>query len=135
MQKEHNCIFCKIVAEEIPCHKVYGDSEFLAFLDIHPLNQGHTLIIPKKHYRWVWDVDNISEYFSVVKKIANALKKSLKTDLIISFVVGEEVPHAHVSLIPRFKNDGHGAVLNFKNIKKFSDDEMKEIAENIRKNL
>ena len=63
-----NCIFCKIINKEIPCTKIYEDENFLAFLDINPLSPGHTQIIPKKHYRWVWDIENIGEYFEVVKK-------------------------------------------------------------------
>ena len=64
--KMENCIFCKIVSGEIPSYKVYEDNEFMAFLDVRPLNLGHTLVIPKKHYRWVWDVPNIGEYYEVV---------------------------------------------------------------------
>ena len=129
------CIFCKIVVGEIPSYKVYEDDDFFAFLDISPLNPGHTLIIPKKHYRWVWDVPNIGEYYQVVGKIANAIKKAFNTDWVVSLVVGEAVPHAHVWLIPRFENDGHGAVIDLKNIKKLSEGEMKEAVEKIKSNL
>ncbi|MCX6786966.1 MAG: HIT domain-containing protein [Candidatus Kaiserbacteria bacterium] len=90
------CIFCQIISGAIPAHKVYEDSEFLAFLDIRPLSPGHTLIIPKKHYRFVWDVPNIGNYFVVVQKIAKALQKISGTDEIYMKVIGEEVPHAHV---------------------------------------
>jgi len=99
------CIFCKIVKGEIPCHKVYETDDFLGFLDINPRNPGHTLIIPKEHHRWVWDVPNAGEYFEVVKKVANALKKSLDAELVMSLVWGNEVPHAHIWLVPRFDND------------------------------
>ncbi len=129
------CIFCKIIAGEIPSYKVYEDDDFFAFLDISPLNLGHTLIIPKKHYRWVWDVPNIGEYYQVVGKIAKAIKKAFNTDWVVSLVVGEAVPHAHVWLIPRFKNDGHGAAIDLKNIKKLSEGEMKEAVEKIKSNL
>jgi len=129
------CIFCKIVVGEIPSYKVYEDDNFFAFLDISPLNLGHTLIIPKKHYRWVWDVPNIGEYYQVVGKIAKAIKKAFNTDWVVSLVVGEAVPHAHVWLIPRFKNDGHGAAIDLKNIKKLSEGEMKEAVEKIKSNL
>jgi histidine triad (HIT) family protein len=95
-----DCVFCKIVKGEIPAHKVYEDDEFLAFLDVHPLSPGHTLIIPKKHYRWVWDVDNAGKYFEVVKKIAQAMQKSFGTDEIFSRIIGEEVAHAHIWLFP-----------------------------------
>ncbi len=95
-----DCIFCKIVAREIPAHIVYEDGDFLAFLDIRPLSPGHTLVIPKKHYRWVWDVDNIGTYFDVVRTIALAQRTAFNTEQIISKIVGEEVHHAHVWLIP-----------------------------------
>lgn len=130
-----DCIFCKIIKGEIPCHKVYDDDNFFAFLDIRPLNPGHTLVIPKKHFRWVWDVPNIDEYYNTVAKIANAMKTAFKTDYVVSLVFGEEVPHAHIWLIPRLENDGHGSAIDLKNIKKLSDEEMKEAAEKIKEAL
>ncbi len=126
-----NCIFCKIAKGELPCFKIYEDENFFAFLDINPLNKGHTLVIPKKHYRWVFDVDNEGEYFSVVKKIANNTKKVLETDYIVSFILGEEVSHAHIHLVPRFKGDGHGAGIDFKNVKKLSKKKMEDLAKKL----
>lgn len=101
------CIFCKIIAKEIPAHIVYEDSDFLAFLDIRPQSPGHTLIVPKKHYRWVWDVPNLSAYFDVVSRIALAQKKAFKQDHILSKIVGEEILHAHVWVFPSDKTDGN----------------------------
>ena len=96
-----DCVFCKIVSGEIPSHKVYENADFLAFLDIRPQAPGHTLIIPKRHYRWVWDVPNIGAYFEVVRKIAQALQKAFgSADEVHARVIGEEVPHAHVWLYP-----------------------------------
>ena len=131
----NDCIFCKIIKGEIPSYKVYEDENFLAFLDIRPLNPGHTLVIPKEHLRWVWDIENIGEYYKVVKKIANAIKKVHGTDYVISLVFGEEVDHAHTWLIPRFKDDGHGGAIDLKNIKKIPEEEMKNIAESIQKEV
>lgn len=91
-----DCIFCKIVAGEIPSYKVYEDDAYLAFLDIHPLSPGHTLVIPKMHFRYVWDVADMSGYFTAVRKIARALQKTSGTDEVHMKVIGEEVPHAHV---------------------------------------
>ena len=91
-----NCIFCKIAKGEIPSHKVYEDDNFLAFLDINPQSPGQVQVIPKKHYRWVWDVPNVGEYFEIVRKIALAQKKAFDTDWVLSKVVGEDVPHAHI---------------------------------------
>ncbi|HEX8994206.1 MAG TPA: HIT domain-containing protein [Candidatus Paceibacterota bacterium] len=99
--KKDDCIFCKIVAKEIPAHIVYEDAGFLAFLDIRPLSPGHTLVIPKDHYRWVWDVPQIGAYFEAVRKVALALQKAFgSADEVHSKVIGEEVPHAHVWLYP-----------------------------------
>ena len=95
-----DCIFCKIVASEIPAHKVYGDDQYLAFLDIRPLSPGHTLVIPKEHRRFVWDVPNIGEYFEVAQKVAKALQKVSGTDEVYMKVIGEEVEHAHVWVYP-----------------------------------
>lgn len=91
-----NCIFCKIVAKEVPAQVVYEDEHYLAFLDIRPLSPGHTLVIPKAHARWVWDVEDVAGYFGVVRKIARAAQKAFGTDEVHMKVVGEEVHHAHV---------------------------------------
>lgn len=95
-----NCVFCKIVKGEIPAHKVYEDEHFLAFLSIDPLAPGHTLVIPKDHYRWVWDVPDVGSYFEVVRKIARAQQQAFKTEAVLSKIVGEEVPHAHIWIFP-----------------------------------
>ncbi len=101
-----NCVFCKIVKGEIPSHKVYEDNEFLVFLDIHPQSPGHVQIIPKKHYRWVWDVPHIGAYFELAQKIAKAQQQAFKTDWILSKVVGDEVPHAHIWVFPNDNVEG-----------------------------
>ncbi len=100
MKHDTNCIFCKIVNKEIPAHIVYEDEIFLAFLDINPQSPGHTQVIPKKHYRWVWDVPNTSEYFEIAKKIALAQRKAFNTDFVLSRIVGDEVHHAHIWVFP-----------------------------------
>jgi len=107
----------------------------MAFLSIAPLNLGHTLVIPKKHYRWVWDMPDIGKYYEVIGKIANALRKAFETEWVVSVVFGEEIPHAHVWLVPRFPDDGHGGSLDTDNVKTFSNKEMEEAAEKIRKSL
>jgi len=120
MKTDSNCIFCKIVAGEIPSHKVYEDDDFIAFLDIRPLSPGHSLIIPKEHYRWVWDVPNGDEYFEATKKVAKALQKTFNTDFILSKIIGNEVPHAHIWVYPDIevagdKNDLAGNSEKIKN--------------------
>ena len=101
-----DCIFCKIVKGEIPATKVYEDEEFLAFLDIHPQSPGHTQIIPKQHYRWVWDVPNAGEYFEVVKKVAQAQQKAFHTEWVLSKIIGDEIPHAHIWVFPESGAEG-----------------------------
>ena len=129
----NDCIFCKIVKKEIPCYLVYEDQNHLAFLDINPLNPGHTMIIPKKHVRWVWDVDDFGDYFETVKRIARGLEKALKPEWIALAVAGLGVSHAHTHIVPRFTGDGHGEYLNPKNIKKIPKEEMEAIADKIKK--
>ncbi|MDD5152642.1 MAG: HIT domain-containing protein [Candidatus Pacebacteria bacterium] len=101
-----DCIFCKIVKGEIPSHKVYEDNDFLAFLDINPRSPGHTLVIPKKHYRWVWDVPNIGKYFEATSKIAKAQQKAFGNEAIWSRIMGDEVPHAHIWIFPHADTKG-----------------------------
>ena len=102
-----DCVFCKIVSGQIPCYKVYEDENFLGFLDIKPLNPGNSLLIPKVHYRWVYDVPEFGEYFEIAKKIA------LKTMPLVGAIstsfltLGFEVPHAHIRIIPRLDHDQH----------------------------
>jgi len=130
-----NCIFCKIVAGEIPAYKVFEDENFLAFLDIRPLTRGQVLVIPKNHYRWVWDVENVGAYFELARKIALAQKKAFNTDWVVSLIFGEEVPHAHIWLVPRTPDDGHGAVIKLENRQTFSPEEMEKIRSQIVENL
>ncbi|MDE2041104.1 MAG: HIT domain-containing protein [Patescibacteria group bacterium] len=106
MNKDRDCIFCKIVSKEIPAYIVYEDEEFMAFLDIHPHTPGHVQVIPKKHYRWVWDIPRVGAYFEVAKKLALAQRKAYDTDWILSKVVGDEVPHAHIWVFPNNKVEG-----------------------------
>ena len=101
------CIFCKIVKKEIPAHVVYEDDNFLAFLDINPTSPGHVQVIPKQHYRWVWDVPNVGEYFEVVRKIAKAQMKAFNTDWILEKIVGEDIFHAHIWVYPNNKVKGN----------------------------
>lgn len=107
-----NCIFCKIVSKEISKEFIFENKNFLVFLDIKPVNHGHLLIIPKEHIVWMQDADDktISDIFKLTKKMMLALKKGLKCDYIQESVVGNEVPHFHIHLIPRYYRD------NFKNL-------------------
>lgn len=95
-------IFTKIIKGELPCYKVYEDDRVLAFLDIHPVQPGHTLVIPKKQVEFVWDLDD-PDYVAVMaaaKKVALRLRAVLGTRYVGERIVGVDVPHAHVQLIP-----------------------------------
>lgn len=124
------CLFCKIVQGKLRAFEIYENKRFLAFLDKNPRNPGHTLVIPKKHFRWVWDVPEIGEYFSFAQKVANGIRKAMKTDWVISPILGDEIWHAHLHLIPRFKSDTF-SYFSYP-IKKISEKEMKEIQKKIR---
>lgn len=113
-----DCVFCKIAIGEIPCQKVWEDENYLAFLDIKPLAEGHTLLIPKKHFRWVWDLPrrlsvsprgeagggqggpNYSEYLEKAREVALTLKDKYEADWIEMKIMGIDIPHAHIHLIP-----------------------------------
>lgn len=107
-----NCIFCKIARKEIPTQAVYEDEEVIAFPDINPKAPGHTLLIPKAHHQWFWELpDDISDHlFRVAKKLAAKLKDDHGADLVRLSIVGTDVPHVHVHLIPlSHAAAGHGA--------------------------
>lgn len=95
-------IFTKIIKGEIPCHKIYEDERTLAFLDIHPVSPGHTLVIPKKQVEFLWDLDDdmYQTVMATAKKVALHLRETLAVPYIGVQVVGVDVPHAHVHLIP-----------------------------------
>lgn len=95
-------IFSKIVSGEIPCYKIAEDEQFLAFLDINPLRRGHTLVIPKQEIDYVFDVPDelIADYMVFAKKVARAIDATIPCARVGMTVIGLEVPHAHIHLIP-----------------------------------
>ena len=115
----------------MPCYKVYEDKDFLGFLDIRPLTKGNSLIIPKKHFRWVDDVPNVGEYFKVAAKVGIATKRIFGADWICYLTLGLEVPHAHIRVIPRYKNDLHDIIVDLEKTENISKQEMEKIAEQI----
>lgn len=122
-------IFSKIIAGEIPCYKVAEDEKHIAFLDINPLQPGHTLVVPKKEEDYIFGMgdDDFLALNLFSKRIAEAMKKALPCKRISQAVIGMEVPHVHIHLIPINKESD----LNFKDIKHLSDDEMKDVAKKI----
>ena len=130
----NDCIFCKIARGEIPSEKVYENAEIVAFLDINPYAIGHILIIPKKHSKWVWDMEN-EDYKGLVikvKELANILRKVFNTEWVEEIIAGIGVPHSHIHLLPRQKNDGLGEIPIKPLSSKPSQKQMKKIAEKIK---
>jgi|SRR3989344_2128571 len=123
-----DCIFCKIVRGEIPSYKVYDDDDFMAFLDIAPLNRGHVQVIPKRHFRWVWDVPNFGDYWEAAKTVALASMKGLGANLVEFLTHGIDVEHAHIWIVPIFNDE---AFIKSEERKSFSKEEMENIAEKI----
>lgn len=102
-----NCIFCKIIGGEIPTQATYENEFVMAFPDIKPVSPGHTLVIPKKHHQWFYEVpgEEAAEWFNAAQAIARGLKEKTGADYIHLSIVGKDVPHAHIHLIPRFLKD------------------------------
>lgn len=124
-------IFSKIAAGEIPSYKCAENEKFYAFLDINPIAKGHTLVIPRHEVDYIFDMDDdeLAEYHVFAKKVAIALKKAFPCKKVGEAVLGLEVPHAHIHLIPMQSEKD----MIFSNPKlKFTDDEFREIAEKIR---
>lgn len=126
-------LFTKIINGEIPAHKVFEDDRFLAFLDIRPINPGHTLVIPKKEIDYIFDLDDklLGDIMAVAKKVAGAIKKSVSCRKVGVMVAGIEVPHAHIHLVPIQEVKD----LNFANAKSADSQKLAEMAAKIRNNL
>ncbi|MDY4499593.1 MAG: HIT family protein [Prevotella sp.] len=127
-------IFSKIAAGEIPSYKCAESEKFYAFLDINPVAKGHTLVIPRREVDYIFDMDDeeIAEYQVFAKKVAMALKKAFPCRKVAQVVLGLEVPHAHIHLIPMNSE----ADVDFRKDKlKFTEDEFNQIAEAIKNNL
>lgn len=109
----NDCLFCKIIAKELPSFIVYEDDVTLAFLDINPVNPGHVLVIPKKHATNIFDIDaeSWSRVAESVRKVAVALERGVGCDGVNLMMnnrehAGQVIDHPHVHLIPRYKDDG-----------------------------
>ena len=134
----NECIFCKIVKGEIPSSKIYENDKVLAFLDIGPVNKGHTLVIPKEHYTNIYDIpeDILKEVVTAAKKISKAIKKGVNADGINinqsnDSSAGQVVMHIHFHIIPRFRDDG----LKLWPQNKYNEGEMEIIKNKIKESL
>ncbi len=127
-------IFSKIIAGEIPSYKVAEDSKHYAFLDINPLSEGHTLVVPKREVDYIFDLsdDEFAQLHLFAKKVASALEKSVDCKRVAVAVIGLEVPHAHIHLVP-IKTEGD---LDFRKQKlAIPSEKMAEIAATIASNF
>ncbi|MDR3215572.1 MAG: HIT family protein [Bacilli bacterium] len=118
-----NCLFCKIISNEIPAYKIYEDDDFLAFLDISQTTKGHTLVIPKKHYRNIYDVDEdtVAKIHQLAFKLAKQITKKLNAQGVNILnnneaIAGQTIFHYHVHIIPRYRDDDKISIVFNENI-------------------
>jgi histidine triad (HIT) family protein len=127
-------IFTRIINGEIPCYKVAEDENYFAFLDINPLREGHTLVVPKNETDYVFDLDDsqIAGLILFSKKVANSIRSVIPCNRIGVAILGLEVPHAHIHLVPMDTMED----INFKRPKlKFTPEEFKATAEKISRKV
>lgn len=125
-------IFSKIILGDIPSYKIAEDDKFYAFLDINPMAKGHTLVVPKQEIDYIFDLDDelLGEMILFAKRVSLAIEKAINCKRVGVMVIGLEVPHAHIHLVP-IQNEGD---LNLSNPKlKLTSDEFNEIADKIQK--
>ena len=131
------CIFCKIINGEIPSYKVYEDENFLAFLDISQATIGHTLVIPKKHYENIFELPEGSNIFSIVTKLAKAIKKATNVQGVNILnnngeIAGQTVKHFHIHIIPRYENDDFTFIFPSNSL---SQEEFNSLTDKIKKEI
>jgi len=125
------CIFCKIVAGEIPAAKIYETNSVLVFLDIHPVSKGHALVVPKEHFDDMISATDeiVKDVFTTGKKVMLAMKEALDADYVAVSVVGIDVSHFHIHLIPRYYEDN---LENFWPQGKYEEWEIEKYADKIK---
>jgi histidine triad (HIT) family protein len=136
---EKDCLFCKIINGEIPCYKIYEDEDFLAFLDIHPVNLGHTLIVPKTHFVNIFDAptESLEKIGLIVKKVAEAVKVGTGAEGVNLMMnnnkeAGQLIFHAHLHVIPRFAGDG---LTHWSSQTSYQEADFKQIQERISRSV
>lgn len=142
MQAE--CLFCRIARGELPAYRIYEDDRILAFLDLHPIREGHALVIPKDHHVWFEDLpeDLATAITSCTQRIARAMKQLYQVDRVAMFYTGIHVPHAHAHVVPMhhvhdvtsaaYLRDGLGG---FSAPPRHSEDQMRAISKSLRDSL
>ena len=133
-----DCLFCKIIDGEVPSHKVYEDNDVSAFLDINPVNPGHTLVVPKKHYENLYETPDeaLAKLMAVVRKLAVSIRSGLNADgtnieMHNDEISGQLISHTHIHIIPRFEGDK----LKLFPRTEYKEGEIENITEKIRKQI
>ncbi|PIY78631.1 MAG: HIT family protein [Parcubacteria group bacterium CG_4_10_14_0_8_um_filter_35_7] len=133
------CLFCQIVKGKIPSEVIFENKRVLAFLDVNPCSNGHTVVIPKKHYEKLSQIPDkeVKNLFSVVVKLAGKIQKQMKASAFNIGIndgefAGQVIPHVHVHIIPRYKGDGGGSVHSIVQ-GRVNKNKLREIAEKIRR--
>ena len=105
--KEKRCIFCEIVAGDLPCHRIYEDELSLAILDVNPFSKGHCLVIPRRHVPWWHELspDENASLFKVAKVVAEKMMIALQPDFVCMYARGRRIPHTHIFLVPTYSGD------------------------------
>lgn len=103
-----DCIFCKVANHQIPAHIIYEDDMFMGFLDIHPIRPGHVLLIPKEHVAHLTEATDemVAKIFQRTRDLMVMMKKILSVDFVMVEIIGVDVPHLHIHLLPRNHDDG-----------------------------
>ena len=135
----NDCLFCKIIAGQIPSTKVYEDEHTYAFLDINPTNIGHTLVVPKEHFENIFDISDeaLTHVTRTVKKLSGPIQKAVGADAINIIsnngrAAGQIIFHSHTHIVPRFETDGFR---HWQGKRKYETGEEKKVAEKIQKEL
>jgi histidine triad (HIT) family protein len=135
----NSCAFCKIARKQAPASFVYEDENVLAFLDIRPLNEGHTLVVPKEHYATIFEVPEelVAHLYRIVKRVALAVGESTKADGISIIqqngkAAGQEVFHLHVHVIPRYEGQ---KLPRFGEISEADREKLNQVAANLRRHI
>lgn len=135
-----DCIFCKIVKKELPAFIFYEDESVIGFLDINPLVEGHTLVVPKTHYESIFDIDEeaLQKIISVSQKISKRIKEALRVEGVnlinaSGVVAGQSVPHFHLHIIPRKAEDEINLASWWRSkVKEMDKEKLKELAEKLK---
>ena len=134
-----SCIFCRIAQKQAPASCVYEDEKVMAFLDVRPLNEGHTLVIPKEHYETIFEIPEelIAYLHGIVKRVSFAVKKAAKADGISIFqqngkAAGQEIFHLHVHVVPRYEGQ---KLVRFGEISEANKEKLDQVAANIRRHI